>query len=518
MAERLVPHETNFFDLNYTPEAFTPEEQQILSLYFSNNNRPVFIASGLPEGLVGALISRHSQAEGSMRRVFLDEFVKDRQRALAWSGSSDFLDLGKANGLLEKFFGLGHDSLAATVPLIIGFEGISQLGVKAVEDTRIGLSPIERSTRYGSFGRTVNGCYLYSRPPGIMSSQYARLYEQEIDANLDLYNRLQGLVAPFYYQKFPTEGEGKIKRRVFDVTRILLVAANQTNFGVLVNGQAAENLMIKLGASSLTECREMGQMLQQEIGQVCPALVSRLQGDFGPAAIDHLRSRDEETRKITQRLFKDIKPAAPSRVALLGFDSEGTDKVIARILWPDCELTAVQVSEAVERLSAEEKQEIINGYLGERPDRRVKVGRAFEEVDLEYQVVLRFAEWRDLQRNRILTPFRRRLDYSLGVDIYEDLEEFGFGDIIRERLGRLAEAHAKIAADFPDEAQYLVAFGALMPYIIKLNFRELVHIAELRTGPGTHPGYAKIASEMARMAANLYPLLAPAFKFVHWQS
>src|SRR5438105_11900421 len=42
--------------------------------------------------------------------------------------------------------------------------GISQLAMKFIEDQRIGLEPIEKSTRYVNFGSKVGGRYLYYIP------------------------------------------------------------------------------------------------------------------------------------------------------------------------------------------------------------------------------------------------------------------------------------------------------------------------------------------------------------------
>ena len=524
--ERLPPNPEFKFFADYIPERFTPEEEKILEPFFSNVDKPIYIASGLPEEMSGALIARQSQSDNSMRRIFLDEFVTDQRMARLWSelqnalgGKESFLDLERARTLFEKHFvGFGHDSLAAPVPLIIGIHGVSQLGAKGIEDTRIGLSPIERSTRFGFFGKKIDGKYLYARSPVIMSSPYAELYEKSIDGALDLYAELQEPVREAYRKKFPHLKEDKIKRMTFDTTRVLLVAGNLTNLGAMINGQAAEHMIFKLKASELVEHQEIGQVLEEEIAKVTPALVQRIREDFGQRAIEYLANRQKEQEALAEKYLTGIEPKKIKKGPILtDWDPQGENKVIAKILWQGRNLSDHQVSKAASKLSLEDKVRIIDRYLGQRPDRRSKPGRALEEAILSFQIILRFAEWRDLQRNRILTPFWRRLDYSLGVDVGRDLQEFGFGEVVEERLNQLAEAHAIISKDYPVEAQYMVAFGTLMPYLITLNFRELVYIAELRTELGNHPGYARIAREMAEQGKDAYPLLGRALKFVHWR-
>lgn len=525
MHERLVVYPEGSFFADYKPEQFTPQEAKILEPFFSNLDKPVFVVSGLSPTLCTALIGRHSQSPGSMRRIFVEKYIKDKERLLRWTEKKvgndpgEFLGLAEANSLLEKnFVRRGHDSLVATFPLILGFERVSQLGAKGIEDTRIGLSPIERSTRYGFFGNKVDGRYLYARPPTIMHSKHARLFERAVDNSLDLYVELQESVVEAYRKKYPEAGDWKIKQMTFDATRVLLVAGCFTNLGVLVNGQAAENMILKLKSSELQEHQQLGQMVEHEVAKVAPFLVGRVRNDYGQRAIEYFRERREKLAKLVSDHLSGVKPEVVSKeVALTAYDLEGENKVVAKILWPGCDLSERQVLEVVRQLSPEDKEKIIKDHIGQRPDRRIKVGRAFEEAVLSFQIVCRFAEWRDLQRNRILTPFWRRLDFSHGVDVGEDLEEFGFEQTVKSGLENLAEAHATIAKDFPEEAQYIVAFGALMPYFVTLNFRELVHIAELRTDPGAHKDYAKTASDMARLGSQIYPLLAGAFQFVNWR-
>lgn len=514
--------ELKFF-ADYTPEPFSSEERKILKLFFSNIDKPAFVVSGLPETVIGALIARHSMSPGSMRRVFLSEFIKNKRALLRFhvnfGCSSKGFNLTRAEFLLKKsLVGFGHDSLGASIPLVLGFEDVSQLGVKGVEDARIGLGPIERSTRYGFFARKKDGRYPYARSPVIMNSRYAHLYEQEIDANLDLYTQLQKPVAEAYRKKFPDANDWQIRRMTFDTTRVLLVAANLTNFGVMVNAQAMAHLIIKLKASELTEHQELGLIIEQEVRQLAPVLVARIGGDFGRKAIRYLIDQREKTKILADKYLSKTKPTKVRKGAkLVGHDPKGEDKVMAKILWPRCDLSNQQVLKMVRQLSDRQKGQIISQYLGKRPDRRVKPGRAFEEAVLSYQLVCRFAEWRDLQRHRILTPYWRRFDCRLGFDIGDDLDEFGYGSLVKKRLEKLAESQAKIGREYPVEAQYMVPFGALVPYLVTLNFRELIHLAELRTGPGAHPGYAKVAFEMANQAKEVYPLLGRAFQFVNWR-
>ena len=59
----------------YPVEAFTAAERERLRPHFTNLDQPVFAIVGLPETTKAALFARYSRYPGTLRRLFLDEFV-----------------------------------------------------------------------------------------------------------------------------------------------------------------------------------------------------------------------------------------------------------------------------------------------------------------------------------------------------------------------------------------------------------------------------------------------------------
>ena len=60
----------------------------LLAPHFTNLDRPVFALVNLPETVKGALFARYSRYQGTLRRLYLDEFAGDveggaRQRSTA---------------------------------------------------------------------------------------------------------------------------------------------------------------------------------------------------------------------------------------------------------------------------------------------------------------------------------------------------------------------------------------------------------------------------------------------------
>jgi hypothetical protein len=63
--------------MDYPVETFTDEERALLAPHFTNLDRPVFALVNLPETVKGALFARYSRYQGTLRRLYLEEFVEN---------------------------------------------------------------------------------------------------------------------------------------------------------------------------------------------------------------------------------------------------------------------------------------------------------------------------------------------------------------------------------------------------------------------------------------------------------
>ena len=61
--------------MEYPVETFTPAEAARLAPHVTSLDGPVFGLVNLPETVKGALFARYSRYQGTLRRLFLDEFA-----------------------------------------------------------------------------------------------------------------------------------------------------------------------------------------------------------------------------------------------------------------------------------------------------------------------------------------------------------------------------------------------------------------------------------------------------------
>jgi thymidylate synthase ThyX len=177
-----------------TPE-FTAEEQKRLVAFFTNLDRSIF-GLKLPQEVAGALFSRYSRSTKSLRRTFLDEFLGDPELGLkdllgGQPLADDSAALKKARAFYDRVLvGYGDDSVAQLGGAHIACENISNVAAKLLEDARIGIAPLEKSTRYVRFDqKDAAGNYLFYREPKIMASRHAAAYVEVMNLLFETYSK-----------------------------------------------------------------------------------------------------------------------------------------------------------------------------------------------------------------------------------------------------------------------------------------------------------------------------------------
>jgi len=500
------------------PVEFTDSEAAILGRYFTNLDRPVFALRNLPEVVKGALFSRYSRTEKSLRRVLLDEFINDPESGFsgvagAAQGEDEMVAVRRAEEFYERVLvGYGDDSVAELAGAHVAVERVSILAAKALEDSRIGISPLEKSTRYVRFDRPgPDGRRMYHRGEGLAHPAY----EPAADALFDTYTALLEPLTGALRARFPQE-EGETDRawksatraKALDLLRGLLPAGTLTNLGLFGNGRAFEYLITKLSANELPECQALARDLHGELAQVIPAFVKRAVDDrYGaPAAARIVRMREALTR-----LAPPGASSAGPTVKLVGFDKDAERKVVQAALFPYSESSLEEISGDADA--------VLDAMLADRANRRQRVPRALEHAQYKFEIVANFAAYRDLHRHRMLTQERQLLGTALGYDLPPELVELGMADRFKEAIDQATTAHAAMRRDLgPALAQYVVPLAFRVRWFFRVNLREIYHLCELRTTPQGHPDYRKVAQEMFRLASEVHPRLTRFSTFVDMTS
>jgi thymidylate synthase ThyX len=514
-------------------ESLNPSEIALLANFVTNTDRSIFALRNLPEVVKGTLFSRYSRSEKGLRQILLDEFVNVSESGFAEivgespsnapQGEEQMIATQKAEAFYDRvLIGYGDDSVAELGGAHIACEEISNIASIAIEDSRLGLSPLEKSTRYVPFDRQIDGKYRYYREPSIMASSHGKLYEETLDFLFDTYTNLIEPLIVWIQTQTPKDDNTSdrayhhaTKAKALDLLRGLLPMATLTNVGLFGNGRAFEYLLVKLAASPHQEIRTIGCSMQGELDKIIPSFVKRAKSDRGAEYAKYLANNRENIKIKSQNLtVKNSPPNSGENAILIDWEKDAESKIVTAILYPHDGRSWSEIAEDVATLDDGEKLEIINAYIGDRQSRFHRPGRAFEEVYYTFDILGDLGAYRDLHRHRICTQERQSYTVEHGYVLPPELIAAGLADTYSYALEQAATAFHTIFPNLPAAAQYLVPFAYRVRWRMKFNLREAYHLIELRSARQGHSSYREIAQEMYRQIQKVHPNLAAGMQFV----
>jgi len=524
--------------MDSSKEVFTPEEKVILSSYVTNTDRSIFTLTNLPEVIKGALFSRYSRSTLGLRTLLLRDFIQKKESKFAEiqagaknpdTAQNAKLAIESAQNFYDRILdGYGDDSIGELGGAHLALENISILATKTVQDSRIGGSPLEKSTRYVSFADKIKLTsgkeeFRFYQEPTLLNSVHRDLYLKTCRNLFETYIRFTEPMRKHVRKQLPRDPEisqaayeRSLQARAYDIIRGLLPSATLTNMGVFGNGRFFETLITKLRTEPIKELNEIGQFSYEELTKVIPSFVRRADAEhryfqdfrnFGQA-------QQELVRNFAETHLGQLKANTTESVRLIDFDPEAETKLLAALLYSHSGLPLQQIRESVSAMPDTEKIKLIEQNIDLRDHRRHKPERGLEMVFYTFDILGDYGMYRDLQRHRMLTQERQPLTTRYGYDTPDEIEDAGLGVEYHETMSRSADAFETIAKDFPHEAQYVVPMSYNIRWYVNINLRALIWLTEIRSTPQGHTGYRRIAQEMFRKVEAAQPLLAKYMKFV----
>ncbi|MBI3290249.1 FAD-dependent thymidylate synthase [Candidatus Microgenomates bacterium] len=554
----------------YTPEQFTGEEQRYLQPFFSNTDRPVFVIHNLPEEVIAALSSRYSRSELSLRRLFLSEYVgpildphpekdadwekldKDgkaqrvqeaqetKESFVSWinffhehGGMEKVVNVQRARKFFSTWLGgYGDESISEMGNAHVCLEGISNVATNEVEGKRVGVSPIEKSSRFVSFAeRRPDGEFHYIVPVEIRGTDLEADYREAMDLLFATYVEISEPYLEYIKGRYP-KGEDETtssfnssrSAKRFDDTRDLLPFSTQTNVALSGNGRAYEDLINRLLSHPLGEIRWWGKAIGEELNKVVPSFIERSQTVRG----SQLQRYRDNLRILKGEIAEDKIGHGeffPERwVSLVSSTPEPDIEVLSAFLFSESSGLSLDEVRAIVKydMTPKERAEQFNLIFEERKlreeftdvaDQRTrarfrKVPRSFETARFMFGLWARGGDYRDLHRHRVATQERQKFTTQWGFDLEREVEESIFIGQVKLALEKAADIHRRIADQIsPDVAQYAVPFGAIQHWYMELTAREIYWMVEIRTGSQGRPHYREICQQIADQVWKVSPAL-----------
>ncbi|MHB8362898.1 MAG: FAD-dependent thymidylate synthase [Patescibacteria group bacterium] len=521
----------------------------------------------MPEEIIGALSSRYSRSTKSLRRLFLDEYIRPMmhpEETSEWAHESsierqsrlkvkdnlykliEFLNLRgdldsvlnvrKGREFFEKWLALyGDDSIAEMGNIHICIEGVSNIATNVIESQRVGISPIEKSSRYVSFAEKRGDSQYQFVIPEIKDTKLREEYMELMNELFSLYERLSPLYLEYIKDKYPkgsdeTDASFSSSRssKRFDDLRDILPFSTQTSLALNCNGRALEGLLNKMLASDNEEVVTIADKIVQEVSKVAPSFIKRVKTKRGEEVQSYRRGIRGVSRISLSNLYLDKSESGEKSnhfVTLVDSTSNAERKVLVSYLYGDnsigisygdvlrkvTNLSDSEVSKIFKALFDKREQQSYTSIDGNKIKREVvrfrKVPRAFEAASYSFSVIARGGDFRDLHRHRQLTSQRSIFTTSLGYDFDQDVIDSPFFEDIQKVFSKVDSLYKKLYLESPESAQYAVPYGYMQEWYMNATAREIFWMVELRTGPQGRPHYREVMQQMAKIVKDKHPSL-----------
>jgi thymidylate synthase ThyX len=537
----------------YSKDGKASEEKaarKALEHFVTNPDASIYAMTPLVPELFSALLkARYSRTELSAKELLWREFVSKKTH-IPWKtiekgmeAVDEVFNFKKALGVAERILlQYGDDSVFELGGAHLFLDRISMIATKIVEDARIGLSPLEKSTRYVVFDqKDENGDYSFFKDPKIMESDQKDLYLQTCRDLFETYAKAVSVFLDYYRKQVPIDKQeftdlskedkpmvlfstltdeksikaarnaynASIRAKACDVARVLLPAATLTNVGEFGNARAYGYLFTKMLTHPIAEMQMIAQEGVDELKKVLPKFFDIVDNAHGLAYQEYLRKTEESLEKRAHMIVKGIKPEDAERVTLVQLDKDPEVNIAAALLYPYVTLPLQQLVKLLKKLGPEVVADVLRDSLKFRTNRRHKPPRGFEIAgyELVFDIVGNFGIFRDMHRQRILTQQRQLYTTELGFDMPVEFTEVGLNADCLKVIAEAEKAYKNIKRQFPQESQYLTTLGHKMRWYMGMNLREAFWVTELRSVPQGHFSYRTVAQDMYLKAQLKYPFL-----------
>ncbi len=272
------------------------------------------------------------------------------------------------------------------------------------------------------------------------------------------------------------------------------------------NAQAFEYLINRTAAHPLGELRWFANAIKTELDKEIPSLLLRVSDEKSKDYQHYLSGRYGAVRQF-------LGPEEPQHISraevrLVDFDPESETKILAGIVFQQTHSSWDDAIARTRSMSSAEKRELLQQYLPNRSARWQKVGRAFENAYLRFEIVMDIGSYRDLHRHRMMTQERQAFSTFHGYSVPLELQQAGLAEPFEEALQRADQLFRKLEPIDRDLAQYAVPLAYRVRFYQWQNFRQLFWETELRTVSQGHPDYRFIEQEKYRLVKEKFPLIA----------
>ncbi len=396
-------------------------------------------------------------------------------------------------------FSMGHSSIAEHAVFNIDVLGISRLLTEEVQKSRL-VSYTEKSQRY----ILLEDDFVV--PGEIAASGLRDAFVETVQAQNGLYRRIYEKLRPSVFEKHADLARERANHSLLDGwakedARYVIPLATQTQFGMTLNARNLELMVRRLASSPLEEGREYSRRIYAAIQDVAPSLVRYV--DPTPYDLETPKALKETAAAL--RSEKTDAPRQENAVALIQATPGADERIVAALIHRSSDMPMAECLNIAAGMPAGKKAELIKTVC-----RHMKaydsVPREFEYADLHFELTVSATCFAQLKRHRMAAITVQDYDPGLGVTVPPAIREIGMEKDFMTGAARAEETYERIRKAAPAAAAYILTNAHRRRVSLKINARELYHIARLRADRHAQWDIRETAKAMVDAGRTAMPL------------
>jgi len=398
-------------------------------------------------------------------------------------------------------FEMGHSSIAEHAVFNIDVLGVSRLLVEDIEKFRL-CSYTEKSQRYVLFKDD------FVIPAEIKNAGLEAPFAEIIRRQNECYHACYERLRPHVFAKHPDLAVDPANRSLLEGwakedARYAIALATETQLGMTLNARNLELMLRRLAAHPLAEARDFSAALFKSTKSVAPSLVRYTE------ATDYDRLTRKELRAMVSALMPSQPLPPPSgdlpTVALVHATPDADLRVLAGLIHSSSDRSLAECFVMAGQMDYKQRQDMMRASL-----RHIRaydpVLREFEHVDLFFELTVSASCFAQLKRHRMATLTVQDYDPALGVTVPPAIREIGMEESFMDIITRTNEIYGQMRNASFAAAPYILTNAHRRRVAMKVNARELYHMARLRADRHAQWDIRELTEKMLAAARSVMPL------------
>lgn len=420
-------------------------------------------------------------------------------------------------------FEMGHSSIAEHAVFNIDVIGVSRLLVEEIEKFRL-CSYTEKSQRYVLLKND------FVIPKEIREAGLEKKFCHTIREQNQCYHVLYEKLKSHIFEKHGDLADDPKNRSMLEGwakedARYIISRATETQLGMTINARNLELMLRRLAAHPLAEAQEYSRNLYEATKNIAPSLIRYTEAtDYDRLTRLALKEKATTLCEEKDHTWKS-KTSEPvnKNVVLVYVTPDADNRIAASLLHSSSNFPLSRCFQIVSSMNRREKEGLMKTAL-----RHMKaydpVLREFENVDLYFELIINASCFAQMKRHRMATITGQEYDPSLGVTVPPAIVEIGMKKAFMEIVKRTEKTFDQLKKHAPTAAGYILTNSHRKRISMKMNARELYHIARLRGDAHAQWDIRETAEQMVYLGKREMPLTLmlatgkDSFNFVYNQS